>query len=196
MTQKVSVPTPESRTMTFEPAGEGCVVVKDTIRTRYGHKAVLGGDTYDAKEAIKELDWDETHRGFDQDLKAWTIDDTDEALEALREVLEENGFTFGGVADEVARALRDNVDADESTFWAERGVEITVEYESKQSGNELRKQGVVHAVDFDDAFVAFQNDEGKYYRIQGDGVYSSSRYPFMGNATRVEVEVGAGAIDL
>lgn len=40
----------------IEPDDGPTVYVADTVKTRYGPKAVLGGDTYEAKGAIKELD--------------------------------------------------------------------------------------------------------------------------------------------
>lgn len=59
------------------------------LDTEYGPKAAF--DTpYEAKEAIKELDFDETHRTWDSDIDEWTVDLS--SVDEMREKLVEEGY--------------------------------------------------------------------------------------------------------
>lgn len=59
------------------------------LQTKYGPK--VGFDTpFEAKEAIKELDFDETHRSWNGDIDEWTVDLS--AVDEMREKLVNEGY--------------------------------------------------------------------------------------------------------
>lgn len=49
------------------------IVFCDVAETEYGMKVHLASP-YEAKDEIKELDWDRTHRTWDEDADMWEID--------------------------------------------------------------------------------------------------------------------------
>jgi hypothetical protein len=172
----------------MEPNDSPTVYVSDVTQTRFGPKAVLGGDTYDAKGAIKELGWDETHRSWDNEIGAWTLDAG--ALDELARVLDANGMALGGLGGELAQALLDHIDGSED-WWGEYGLHIEVTYEKKRSGDVATKEGVVSSVNTDEAFVQFKRDDHVINRVRGDALLSpQSDYPYMGDVVRVEVWEG------
>jgi hypothetical protein len=68
---------------------EADIVVRDDQYDGYGFKWVLEGDTYDAKEDIKELEWEETHRTYEDGI-GWVVDKG--TLRMVAEHLAENGW--------------------------------------------------------------------------------------------------------
>jgi hypothetical protein len=79
---------------TYSPDGdiEGEVIITGMNRTRYGPKACLWGDTYDAFKGDEtpdpDLDWDETHHTYNG--TCWECDP--EATEDVAEALSDAGF--------------------------------------------------------------------------------------------------------
>lgn len=59
------------------------------METEHGEQFALDSP-YEAKDDIKDLDWEETHRTWDSDRKAWLVD-ADSVDEVSRE-LEEAGW--------------------------------------------------------------------------------------------------------
>lgn len=69
----------------------GKITVKDEVPTQYGHKAVL--DTpYEAKEDIKDMDWDKTHYEFENKsaFQGWLVDV--DSLDYVKEHLQDAGW--------------------------------------------------------------------------------------------------------
>jgi hypothetical protein len=79
-TESINVPADGSEPeITFERAS---IHVSTVLETKYGTKAILETE-YEAKDDVKALDWDRTHRSWDKGLKAWTVD-----IDALNYVVE------------------------------------------------------------------------------------------------------------
>jgi hypothetical protein len=177
----------------LEPAGK-TVYPEGMVRTPYGEKLALGGDTYDllskhGEGIADELEFHEHHCAWTPEADSWTIDAGTDSTRALKEALERNGHTFSGVAGEAAQAARELApDVDGHTRWSSHGIRVRVTYESKQSGREMTKEGVVHGVDLDDSSVIFERDDGTTNKLEGNALFSTySQYPFMGKVVRVEV---------
>lgn len=178
--------------LTFAPSGEAGVTVEKTVNTRFGEKAILGGDTYEAREAIKSLEWDETHRTFDDNRKAWTVDA--DALDELEAALDDHGFKLvtrdwlDDMTDAIRDALGDDADA---RRMVPLGIEVEVDYLAKKSEKPMSKSGIVTGID-DDALY-FRRDDGRSNRVMADGIYSMGHYPYMGEITEVRVDIPAEA---
>lgn len=143
--------------------------------TRYGRKARLDSP-YDAKGAIKDLDWDETHRSWDND--AWQVDA--DALELVRDSLAESGWRLTRGPDPTEVRLDD----------FSRGDRIRVTYEPKNredgSSDELTKEGVVRRAE--SGRLRFRRDDGQVMRVEDDELYTTgSRFPFVGSVEDVEL---------
>lgn len=188
----------------IEPGTKG-ITIDDTVRTRYGPKHVLGGDTYGilsskGDDLSSEIDWDLAHCTWDSNREAWMIDADEEARNELERVLERNGYELGGWVAELTGLLKEHArsehdDDEEWSPWESHEIEIEVEYESKQSGNLMTKEGVVYAVAFDEHKVMFRRDDGHVNKIKNDGLFSSGRYPYMGDIKRVTVRVPSDDAD-
>jgi len=179
---------------TFAPASEHCVHVEGVeTHPQYGPKTVLGGDTYElfsrsGENLSDELVWGDHHLSWDGDFfEAWTMDPGQEHVEALREVVENAGHDFGGVSADVVEHLLEIADGEDG-WWSEKGIEVTVRYESKQSGNEMSKTGVVSGVDPQEGFFNIKREDHRVNQIRGGSIYSqSSSYPYMGEITEIVV---------
>ena len=160
------------------------VYVADAFTNRFGDaKARLEGDTYDAKEAIKSLDWEETHRTWDDELGAWTIDYN--ALDDLAKALYEHDMSLGGIGSQLVNTAKRLRDSDER-MWAEHGIQVTVEYDSSQGEGTKRKKGVLSSMDPAEGWIQFKRDDGGVNRVNGDAILApTSDYPFMGKIERV-----------
>jgi len=81
-----------------EPDGEvnGTVQIDRVMNSDYGPK--IGIDTpFEAKDAIKSTDFEETHRSWDSDLGAWTADA--DSISTIRDTLVEKGFAVETTSD-------------------------------------------------------------------------------------------------
>lgn len=93
------VPAPERVAGTPSGYSHSTVVVEEVYESEYGLKAVLDGpapwetpdDETPLNEALKSTPWEENHRTFDGDRKAWTVD-ADE-LTATASVLRDYGYS-------------------------------------------------------------------------------------------------------
>lgn len=178
----------------FVNEADGTVVVDRVIRSEYGPKAVLGGDTYDAKESIKSLDWNATHRSWDGDIEAWTIDD--DALDDLERQLESDGFSFGGVARDALQWMFDELPDD--PIGHTDAPEIEVEYESAESDSIMTKSGKLTG-SFDEAKseITFRRDDGTMMVITGDELKTpASHYPHVGTVRKIILELPREAMDI
>lgn len=175
------------------------VYVTETFVNEYNdERAVLDGETYDAKDVIK-FDWDVTHHSFDDDKKAWIVDA--DALDELEAKLADEGFTFDDGADvdegdETLEALCDALQEDD---------EITVRYEMKNGNGENSYSGTVTVAEVgepanpDDPYdqgsttgVVFEDGDGKTKKLRTDdtgtpSLFSSGYHPFMGTLNSVTV---------
>jgi len=160
------------------------VYVADAFTNRYGDaKAKLEGDTYEAKEAIKSLDWEATHRTWDDELGAWTIDH--DALDDLAKALEEHGMSLGGIGGQIVDAAKRLREGD-ARMWAEHGIRVAVEYDSSQGEGTKHKEGVLSSLDPAEGWIQFKRDDGGVNRVNGDAILAPrSDYPFMGKIERV-----------
>ena len=75
---------------------EGDIRITTVAHTRYGKKAVLTGDTYDAFSSdgdnlSDEVEWEKTHLSFNGD--AWTCDLNGDALLAVIRTLNDHGYS-------------------------------------------------------------------------------------------------------
>lgn len=191
---------PEFTTQTFElnstdeQDNSPDLWIEETFIDGYGtERAVLDGDTYEAKEIIK-FDWNTTHHDFDGNRKAWIVDV--ESLPVLAEKLEDAGY-------EVAFENPNEPDTDGPMFdlhdFAEEGDTIEVEYEMKNGNGTNTKSGKILDVTFNSGYedkpqINFRRDDGQFMYIQFDTSRSVSLYtggshaPFVGNAVSATVE--------
>lgn len=105
MTEHIHIPADDSpREMTDEPAD---VHFARIFSTDYGAKVAIElpapwEDDGEAKDTLKELDWDRTHRTWDEEEEVWTVDF--DALEETVEHMAEAGYEVTVAAD-VAQKL-------------------------------------------------------------------------------------------
>jgi hypothetical protein len=188
---------PEFRTETFEFEADTTdgntpdLWIEETFINQWDdERAVLGGDTYDAKEIIK-FDWETTHHDFDGNRNEWIVDA--DALPELGQKLEDNGY-------EVAFEAPDEGDEPEAltdlTAFAEEGDRIEVEYQQKNGNGTNTKEGEIDTVygGDDDTTVGFVRDDGQRMYVKTDEFgevalfTAGSHAPFVGNTVEVTVE--------
>lgn len=158
------------------------VVVGDDVSTQYGVKVELESP-FAAKDAIKTLDWDKTHRSWDPDAKAWTVDR--DSLAVVRDALALSGWTLVRPADDADDAF--DVEATLAALDLARGDRVTVTYESKNSGSELTKSGVVSNVA--ETRVSFRRDDDQLMFVTSDGLFTAgSHFPFVGEVVAIDAE--------
>ena len=159
-------------------------------------RLVLDGDTYDAKDHIKAIDY--KHREFDGDRKVWLVDEG--KIGELHENLNGAGFLFTDARDEVEeddgpsaeerlRAIIDDVS---------EGDRVEVEYEQKNGNGTNSKEGEVRETrlpeeeEFQDIPVLrFMRDDGQRMFVRPDdygklGLFTAmSHAPFVGDVEEV-----------
>lgn len=177
--------TPDSVLSGLVPAdpAEDAVVVDDLFDTTYGRKAALASP-YEAKDDIKALDWEETHRAWDKDRKCWTVDAT--ALPLVEEALAEAGWPLRAPAPEEVdpdafdiEAFIDGLDGDEH---------IVVDYTVKKHGTEKSVAGTVLRAGEGRVTFARDGDDHRLH-LTSEGLYTSgSHYPYMGKVDDVTVD--------
>lgn len=165
---------------------------------------VLGGDTYDAKNHIKAVDYQ--YYEFDGDRKVWLVDET--VIETLHRKLNGAGFLFVDARGEA-------VEADEGPSPSERlrailddvseGDRIRVEYAQKNGEGMNDKEGVVRETRLpeeeefvDTPTLRFERDDGQRMYVKPDVEYdptlalytAMSHAPFVGDVETVEVVEG------
>lgn len=186
---------PEFKTTTFEfdaannDADTPDLWVEETFINAYDdERAVLAGDTYDAKEIIK-FDWEQTHHDFDGDRKAWIVDA--DALPELGQKLEDNGYTVGFEGPEEdggPEALSDLCD------HVEKGDEVEVEYAQKNGNGTNSKSGRADGTWDEQDALTFTRDDGQRMYVKTDefgdtGLFTAgSHAPFVGSVVEVTVE--------
>lgn len=158
------------------------IVVADVVATRYGKKAVLESP-FAAKDAIKALDWQDCHRAWDADAKAWTVD-----ADALALVVESLGSAGWNVVKPAADDDEtDALDMDELALDAIRGDEIVVTYVSKNTKREMTKSGIVRRGGAEGR-ISFERADGQLMHVTKDGLFTSmSAYPFVGALVDVQL---------
>lgn len=166
------------------PHAEGAddeIVAQGVIDTQYGKKVALDSP-YEAKDDIKSLDWERTHRAWEDD--AWQVD-ADE-LEYVREHLAEQGWTLCRPP-----ATDDSLDLSSALDGLRQGDRVVVHYYGKNNGNELSKEGEVGQVR--DERMTFQRDDGQRMFVQPDkhddepGLFTAgSHAPYVGEVYEVE----------
>ena len=183
---------PEFKTATFEFDAKNNddspdLWVEETFIDQWDtERAVLAGDTYEAKDVIK-FDWDKTHHDFDGDRKAWIVDA--DALAELGQKLEGDGYevAFESPEEEMSETLSD------LTEHVESGDTIEVEYAQKNGNGTNRKSGETKNVHIKDNTVQFIRDDGQWMYVKPDEFgdtalfTSGSHAPFVGNVVEVEV---------
>ena len=162
-----------------EGSADDSVIVSDFVETEYGRKILLDSP-YDAKDAIKALDWDTTHRTWDKVYDGWTIDATPESVEHTIATLAGEGWPLR-LPDTSDIPIIERVDV-------EPGDDIVVTYGSKTSGSELEKTGTVTG--FESGRVEFRRDDGQPMYITDDDELFTARsaYPFVGEVVDIAVE--------
>lgn len=166
---------------------EDAVVVDDIVDTRYGRKAVLASP-YDAKDAIKSLDWDDTHRSWDDARGAWTVD-----VEAIPMVADELADAGWPLRRPPVYTVDDDVPMESDIEFladtARRGDEIVVEYEQKNGNGENTKSGELVATDAASPRLAFRRDDGVHMEVDIDArgrprlLSPRSHAPYVGEPT-------------
>jgi hypothetical protein len=175
--------TPDAVLRALEPAapGEDAVVVADIVDTRYGRKAALEAP-YEANDAIRSLGWGETHRTFDESLKAWTVDAS--SLPAVAGEMAAAGFPLRAPAEET-----DGFDPRRAAARLNEGDAVVVEYDGKNDGKTRTKAGVVTSAE-DGRIVFERDDDGHTMWVDEEGLSTSgSAYPFVGEVVRVLLEL-------
>lgn len=193
----------EAQTYEFEEVEQPDIRVAETFVNSYGDKrAVLKGDTYNAKETIK-FDWDTTHHDFDESRSAWVVDA--DSLDILATKLQSDGYTV---------ALTDEDEAIEDGFPEmcgnlNDGAAIAVTYQMKNGNGTKTIRGVVKNAkklhDGRDTGVILQTEQdgrsSKVVFVDEDGktkwlkrgkydqpaLFCDSQYPFMGSLESVEI---------
>lgn len=178
------------------------VYVTETFTDRWGtERAVLDGETYEAKEIIK-FDWETTHHKFDGSRKAWLVDA--DSLDELAEKLAEGDYSFADLSEGAAGDGEADV-FDELLESAAEGDRIEVTYAKKNGNGSAVREGKVFdshlATEADrrdpyapDSRLMFRDSEGKTKRLARDdrgrpSIYSSGYYPYMGSLESVRVEI-------
>lgn len=176
------------------PAATGAsdeIVVADVVSSRYGKKAALDSP-FSAKDDIKALSWDDTHRAWDADRKQWTVDA--DALATVVAALADAGWTVAKPAAEEEEDDEMTV-ADEIAGIAETarpGDEVVVTYVSKTSKREMEKSGEVRRTRA--GRVDFVRSDGQGMHVTKDGLFTSmSAFPFVGEVVGIEFTPSAGA---
>jgi hypothetical protein len=178
---------PQFEEFEFSPGADTSsdISVKETWTDAFGtERAVLTGDTYEAKEVIK-FDWEVTHHSFDGNRKEWIVDA--DSLDALGRQFEKAGYSFDAEGGEpgVDSTLTD------LTTSVSTGDRIEVEYEQKNGNGHNTKLGNVAYKE--DRYVGFRRDDEKVMYVKtGDdgnvGLFSPmSHAPFVGTVTSVKV---------
>jgi len=93
---------------------EGTITISTIRNTEYGPKAKLNSP-FEAKEDIKDLDWEDTHRSWDGANSTWDVDAA--ALNDVADELAEKGWRTkitGGAREEVTATPDVSPDADVS----------------------------------------------------------------------------------
>lgn len=186
---------PEFKTTTFEfdaASNDGDTPdlwVEETFINAYDdERAVLAGDTYEAKEVIK-FDWETTHHDFDGQRKAWIVDA--DALPELGQKLEDDGYTVGFEGpeeDDGPEALSDLCD------HVEEGDEVEVEYAQKNGNGTNSKTGRADGTWEEQDALTFTRDDGQRMYVKTDefgdtGLFTAgSHAPFVGSVVEVTVE--------
>lgn len=185
------------------------IYVTETFENSYGdQRAVLDGDTYEAKEIIK-FDWETTHHSFDDQRKAWVVDE--DALVELTRRLTEEGYSvdFRKPENQDDPDLLDVMDA--LTEVVQDGDHIEVTYEMKNGNGLNTYEGEVvsskrvytgkntgYDMETGKAWgVVFEDTDGKVKRVKGDdngvpSLFSGGYHPFMGTVVNVVVTAGDG----
>lgn len=177
----------------IERNDSGVLFVDEIVRSQYGPKAVLQGNTYEAfvEDGLKEkLVWDDTHQTWDGDREAWIVDANEDSLSRVREMVEELGYSWGGVSVELSELLMDSVSSEEEP-WRNRGVSLSVTYESSRADGELKvKSGIVVSVSpGHSASVDFIREDGQVMTVRGNALFTdSSEYPYVGKVVDVVVK--------
>lgn len=175
-------------------ASDVVVFVDSTVETKYGPKVTLGGDTYEAKDAIKSADFDSTHRTWSDRFDAWTVDANDEAVSEVRECVQNAGYTFGGPASKIVSWLRDlkaDTEGDGPDFagYDASNVWLEVEYHSDNSDTLNTSEGWVTQIR-DDETVNFTGGSSSIQQLCGAEIRSpKSFYPHMGEIESVSLTV-------
>jgi len=186
---------PEFKTTTFEfdaasnDADTPDLWVEETFINAYDdERAVLAGDTYEAKEVIK-FDWETTHHEFDGNRNEWIVDA--DALPELGQKLEDNGYTVGFEGpekDDGPEALSDLCD------HVEEGDEVEVEYAQKNGNGTNSKTGRADGTWEEQDALTFTRDDGQRMYVKTDEFgdtalfTAGSHAPFVGSVVEVTVE--------
>ena len=185
---------PEFRTVTFEFEAEDTdstpdLWIEETFINQWDdERAVLGGDTYDAKDVIK-FDWETTHHEFNGDRKKWIVDA--DALAELGQKLEEAGYE---VAFEPPKEEEDGEALTDLLGTAEVEDSVEVVYEQKNGEGENEKAGNVVDVWEDEGVLRFVREDAQAMYVKADefgevGLFTAgSHAPFVGNVVEVTIE--------
>lgn len=191
---------------TRDDAQTADVFVKDIDATG---RAILGGKTYHAREAIK-ADRPTTQYKFDPATKDWSVDAGDDSLDSLEASLADAGFSFAAQhRDDPIRDFVALLDA------VQEGDHVDVVYAKKNGNGSASRSGEVTSrrrvyTDVNDGYtmgtgatwgLVFVTDDDKTYRVKPDNdgvpaVWSSGYYPYMGAVESVTVTPAADADDV
>jgi hypothetical protein len=177
----------------FASGDDDEIVACDIVETEYGPKFAVESP-YAAKDAIKSLDWDDTHRSWDSDLSMWLIDV--DAVETAADALAREGWTL--VQDS---RFEDDEDDEFDIRTVERADvvrddDIEVEYVPKNHLREddpktLTKSGTVvrvHGREADRLRITFERDDGQRMWVDDEGLHTvGSHAPFVGKVVRLTV---------
>lgn len=98
--QMTTIAEPQFEPTTNPDDSKGTIRVGSTMKTQYGIKREITGDTFQAfkeDDLDDELSWEKTHATWNGDT--WEIDDSSLALSELRRAAEEAGY----VVEEIER---------------------------------------------------------------------------------------------
>lgn len=184
----------------FDAEDEGDARGTVAVDALEGETLVLVGDTYDAKEHIKRVDYQAWN--FDGDRKVWEVDVS--ALQDLHEALQAGGFRLVDARDDGADSeAEDGDDLQRFREIVDRvdvGQAVTVDYEQKNRQGHNSKSGVVttsrRATEEweEEPRLSFERDDGQTMRLGllDDGTLAlfttMSHAPLVGFVEHVHVD--------
>jgi len=171
-----------ARDLPHAEGADGEIVAEGVTDTEYGKKVLLDSP-YEAKDDIKSLDWERTHRAWDGDESCWAVDA--DALAYVRDHLAEQGWTLCRPPE-----TDDSLDLRSALSGYTQGDRVVVHYYGKNNGNELTKEGAVERVREDK--MTFQRDDGQRMFVQPDDRGDASLWtagshaPYVGEVYDIE----------
>lgn len=174
----------------FEELEQADIYVTERFVNAYNdERAVLDGETYEAKEIIK-FDWNTTHHDFDGNRKAWIVDA--DALDELEERLNDAGYSTDFEPREFSS---ESASLSEAIDVAELNAHVEVRYAKKTGGGTSSFEGRVCDAHLYDEKIQFRRYDDSHLMWVTFDEYgnvslftSGSHAPFVGNVDELIID--------